>query len=92
MKKDKFYTDNKELEEQTEIAKQVLDINDVPGTPFTVVSDLENNRHFGALGNYRLTELYESKDVASKHVRKLNWENVIRVMTVIMEQYKKSEK
>lgn len=75
------------IEEQIEKAEQLVENFDVENTPFTVVHFTEKGHYFGALGKYRLTEYYDNRAKAEKEVRRLDWNNIFRVLAVILETY-----
>lgn len=80
------------VEDQIKMAETMIDRTDIEGTPFVLVYLKESKAYFGALGQYRLTELYADKDKALKETRKLNWNNIIKIMSIVVEQFKLNEK
>lgn len=80
------------MEEQHEVATQLIERKEVDNTPFVIVHSTEKGEYFGALANYRLTEIYDSYELAKKAVTKLNWDNIVRVIAIIVEQYNKQNK
>lgn len=75
------------MEEQIEKAEQLIQTTPIEGTPFVIVHHTENNTFFGALANYRLTELYDNFDLAKKETKKMNWDNIVKVIAIIVEQF-----
>lgn len=59
---------------------------EIKNTPFEVISTKEG--HFIALGQYRLSELYEKQDEAVKEANKITWNRLFQVIGIVMESYK----
>ncbi len=72
---------NSELEEEkTELVKRI----DMEDSPFIVVET--RGQFFGAMGNYRLTELYDDLDECKKEVEEFSWNRVVQVMMLLNEK------
>ncbi len=56
----------------------------VEGSPFELIT-IEDEGSFIALGNKRLTEVYEKKLQALDAINEKSWNNIIRVMVVVMD-------
>lgn len=80
-----------EIEEQLAKAKSNVFVKDLENVPFVVIGDDEKEQYFGALGEYRLTDFYKTPGGAEKAVCKLNWENISRVMTVLIDKNNKTK-
>jgi hypothetical protein len=58
----------------------------VENTPFTLITTNEGS--FCAMGLYRITEIYPSKDEAISKATSLTWNNLVTVMMIIAEKMK----
>lgn len=58
----------------------------VENTPFTLITTDEGS--FCAMGLYRITEIYPSKDEAISKATSLTWNNLVTVMMIIAEKMK----
>lgn len=56
-------------------------------TPFTIVTDEEKKICFGVLGNYRVTDKEEqgNEPKIQEKLKKVNWENIVQVISIITE-------
>ena len=79
------------LEEQIEESTKNMYYKEVEGTPFLIVGDEDKKQYFGAVGEYRLTEFYDKPGLAEKEVTRMNWENVARLMTVLIDKNNKTK-
>ncbi len=72
---------NNELEEEkTELVKRI----DMEDSPFIVVET--RGQYFGAMGNYRLTELYDDLEECKKEVEEFSWNRAVQVMMLLNEK------
>lgn len=62
-------------------------IEEVEGTPFTVVKD--NELYYILLGKYRLSEEYLIKEIAIQDAKTMNWNRIMQVIGVMIQEYKK---
>ena len=53
-------------------------------SPFTVIT-LEENVHFGVMGEYRVTEEMKSRGEVEDSLRLITWNRIIQVMMIIEE-------
>ena len=67
--------------------KQVSTFKPLEGTPFTLVSD--EGKVFGIMGKYRLTECFESEEEAEKEVKKITWDRLIQVISIMINEQDK---
>lgn len=65
-----------EEKEGTELIKKT----DIKNSPFVIIS--ADGKHFAALGNYRLTELYTSFEECKKEIQKITWNRIIQIITI----------
>ena len=57
----------------------------IPDSPFTVITLKEENKHFGVMGEYRITEEKENKIDVIKELEKVTWNRVIQVLMILEE-------
>lgn len=70
-------TENYELVKRTEI----------PNSPFVII---ETERGcFGALGEYKVTEDYETVEEVEKDLGDVSWNNITKLILVLIEKMKK---
>ena len=69
-------------------------INYIPveETPFTIVELKEEEKFFGVMGEYRLTEKFDSFMECKEDMTKLSWNNIIKVGTIIQQIVEKMPK
>ena len=82
---------NKKLKLQRESSnttdKQVSTFKPLYGTPFTLVTD--EGKVYGVMGKYRLTEGFESEEEAEKEVKKITWDRLIQVISIMINEQDK---
>ncbi len=76
---------NAEMQENTELVKKV----EMEDTPFTIV-ELEG-RFFGTMGNYRLTEQFDSFEECEEVMKEFSWNRVIQVMMLLVDKLKDTD-
>ena len=74
----------KKDERNTELVEKI----EVEGTPFTIVKNEE--LWYILLGKYRLTEGYESKELALDEANTINWNKILQVCIIIGNTIKES--
>lgn len=72
-------TENYELVKRTEIEN----------SPFVIIGTEKGC--FGALGEYKVTEDYETKEEVEKDLGDVSWNNITRLVLVLIEKVKKLE-
>lgn len=68
---------------------EVIERFQVEKSPFTIIS--VNGEHFGVMGEYRMTESYESRGACEKELKQITWNRIIQVMMVLEEIRSKDE-
>lgn len=76
---------NAEMQENTELVKKI----EMEDTPFTIV-ELEG-RFFGTMGNYRLTEQFDSFEECEEVMKEFSWNRVIQVMMLLVDKLKDTD-
>lgn len=64
----------------TELVEKI----EIPNSPFLVIVTEEGAA--GVMGNYRLTEIYPTKEEAIKAVKKIDWNNIVKVISCILHR------
>ncbi len=72
---------SKELEEETTELVKRFDIED---SPFIVIET--RGQFFGAMGNYRLTEMFDDLEMCKRDVQSMTWNRVVQVMMLLNEK------
>ena len=61
----------------------------VKDSPFEVIGLVEKKEYFAVLGEYRITEVYDTERKAIDQVKKINWNRVIQVVMILIEKLNK---
>lgn len=75
-----------EVNEKNELIKRT----EVEGTPFIIVET--EGKCFATLGNYKVSEDYETSIEAELAIKEINWKNLINLMIVINDYCKSLNK
>jgi hypothetical protein len=75
-----------EVNEKNELIRR----KEVEGTPFVVVE--VEGKCFATLGNYKITEDFETGIEAESAIKEINWKNLINLMIVINDYCKSLDK
>ena len=62
----------------------------IDGTPFTVVG--QDGKFWGAVAKYRVTDTHDSKFTVIKELKTVNWDNIVKLVAVMLMQNKEIEK
>jgi hypothetical protein len=62
----------------------------IPNSPFTVIT-IEGEKHFGVMGEYRVTEEMESRGAVEDELKCISWNRIIQVM-MILDQIRSKDK
>lgn len=57
---------------------------EIKDTPFTVITT--QNKSFGVMGKWRLTEDYHNEENAINEMEKMTWNRIIQVIMLISEE------
>ncbi len=68
--------------ENTELVERI----EVENTPFTIVKI--DGEYFGTMGEYRLTEKFNTLEECEEAVSKFSWNRVIQVMMLLVDKLK----
>lgn len=63
---------------------------EVKDSPFVVIGitakeESEKKEYFGVLGNYRITETYDTSEEVEKLLKKITWNRIVQVILIISE-------
>lgn len=78
---------SKEKEEQKN--EELITRKKVKDSPFEVIGLVEKKEYFATLGEYRITEVYNTEKKAVDQVKKMNWNRVIQVVMILIEKLNK---
>lgn len=79
--------DNKNSNSET---KQLIEREQVEETPFNVITI--NGVSFGTFGQYRITEEYNTKKQCEHELKRITWNNIIKIMTLVHEMLNNQNK
>jgi hypothetical protein len=65
-------------------------VEHVVGTPFSIIE--KEGDYFGALGNHRITDIYEDKKELEKNLKKTDWDKIVQVIYAVVEQFNNKNK
>jgi SHS2 domain-containing protein len=71
--------------------EELIRRTEVKNTPFVVIS-LNEKEHFATLGEYRITEKYESQEEAEKECKAITWNRIIQIVMILNEKLKTDNK
>lgn len=79
--------DTLSTQQNAEEASSLASYDKIEGTPFTVVG--LNGKYFLAMGNHRLTEVFDSSEEAAEQLSKNMWEIVMQIVVIVAEALRK---
>ena len=68
--------------------KQLIERFPIKETPFTVIS-LED-KHFGVMGEYRMTEDFKNRGECEDELKTITWNRIIQVV-MVLEQIRQND-
>jgi hypothetical protein len=86
--KKKTPVDTKDLKKQYDEGEVTR--TEIDDTPFTVVTT--KNGSFGILGKYRITEFYTDKEQCIQEVKKMTWNRILQVVSLVFTILNDEEK
>lgn len=73
-------------QDKQDSSEQIMKYEHVEGTPFTVIS--HEKGHTVMIGKYRLSDDYHFEDEALEDAKRMDWDRIMQVMGVMIEEYK----
>lgn len=64
-------------------SNELIKREDIENSPFEVITTSDGS--FGAMGQYRITEVMETKEAVKEDLKEMSWNRVIQVMTIILD-------
>lgn len=77
---------NANEQDKQNYSEQLMQYHQVKDTPFTIIK--HEKGYTVMLGKYRLSEDYESIGEAMKDAKRMDWDRIMQVMGVMIEEYK----
>lgn len=74
---------NVEKTDSKDSSSELISRVDIKDTPFTIITTEE--KHFGAMGRYRITELYNTYEEAVEETKKITWNRIVQVIQLVTE-------
>jgi len=62
----------------------LIEYEQVENTPFTIVT--QEGKHFGTLGNHRITEITENKEKLKEELNTFSWDRITQVIWAVVEK------
>ncbi len=76
--------DNKKSSKELIVRKEVLN------SPFTIITT--EGRHFGVMGEYRITKEKSSRKAVEKELEEMTWNRIVQVIMILGEMKEKLNK
>ncbi|AXH74418.1 MAG: hypothetical protein [Microviridae sp.] len=70
--------------------EELIQRDEVENTPFQVITI--NKESFGVFGQYRITEMYHTKQQCMAELRRMDWNRIVQICTLINEMLNKNTK
>lgn len=67
--------------ENTELFRR----EDIPNTPFQIITDNETKEYFGTFGLHRITPKFKKKALVYDEVEKPNWNQILNVIVLCLK-------
>lgn len=77
--------DNEDFSKNEELIKR----EDIKDSPFHLISTEKG--HFVSVGEYRITELRETREQALDDIKDITWNRIVQIVLILMEQRQKIE-
>ena len=76
--------------DKSELNSELVKRKKLKDTPFEVISVEKDGKyeHFGVLGEYRVTEVYDKASKVESEVIKITWNRIIQVSMILIEKMK----
>lgn len=72
--------------------KELYSLKKIEGTPFAMVTVIESNECFIALGKTRLTDLHESEKEALEEIERNRWDIIASMIMQILDNHEEIKK
>ncbi len=70
-------------------AEELFKRKDVKDTPFIIITDVEKKESYAVMGKWRVTEKYTDPRKAEAEVKRITWNRLIQVVTILIENKEK---
>lgn len=77
---------NAKAQDKQNSGEQLMQYHQVESTPFTIIK--HEKGHTVMIGKYRLSEDYETAKEAMEDAKRMDWDRIMQVMGVMLEEYK----
>lgn len=77
---------NAKAQDKQNSSEQLMQYHQVKDTPFTIIKHEKGNTVM--IGKYRLSEDYETAEEAMKDAKRMDWDRIMQVIGVMLEEYK----
>lgn len=69
--------------DKNEKSEELIKRKEMENSPFWIIT--VNNKSFGTLGQYKITEDYNTPEQVESTLKELTWNNIVKIMTIIHE-------
>jgi thioredoxin-related protein len=71
-------------DKQNSSNEELIKKYEVKNTPFTIIK--QDNKVYGVMGQYRLTEDLKSVKKAKEEMKKITWDRLMQVVTILFDK------
>jgi len=82
--------DVKKVDKKNSSRTELIKREEIKDSPFTIIS--VKDKHFGVMGNYRVTEENHNKKEVKKELEKITWNRIIQVMMILNTMQEETNK
>jgi hypothetical protein len=86
---EKSLTSAKEVNKKDSLNEEIIKKTEVKDSPFNIIE--VDGEFFGSMGQYRVTETYDSHQKCKKELEKITWNRLIQVIMILGELKEKRE-
>jgi hypothetical protein len=72
-------------------SEELIKREDIKDTPFQVIEIKDRKECFGVMGEYRVTQKYETTAEVKKDLKKMTWNRIVQVIMILGELKEKVE-
>lgn len=77
---------NAEIEDNNDLTYKEIIRTEMENTPFIIIS--MEGYHFGSMGDYRITEKYETLQQVREDLAEMTWNRIVQIVALIIEKLK----
>lgn len=85
--KSKKSTKNVKTQDNSNCSKELIKREDMKDSPFQVVTT--KGQSFGIMGEYRITEMYETVEEVKRELERMTWNRLVQVVMILITKNNK---